>query len=103
MYLDEFIQDALKLLSYNTVKAPAKHNAPFGKETTKALHYVLKKAKSLGFEVTNYDNYVGFAETGDKSLPGFDILGHLDTVPHGTGWTHSPLGELGQYNGKDAI
>ena len=61
MYLDDFIKDALVLLSFDTVKAPAKRNAPFGKSTKEALEYVLKKAKKMGFKVTNYDNYVGFA------------------------------------------
>ena len=28
-YLDDFIKDALVLLSFDTVKAPAKKNAPF--------------------------------------------------------------------------
>ena len=103
MYLDDFIKDALVLLSFDTVKAPAKRNAPFGKGTKEALEYVLKKAKKMGFKVTNYDNYVGFASIGDESLPGFDILGHLDTVPLGDGWTHSPYGELADYKGRPAI
>ena len=103
MYLDDFIKDALVLLSFDTVKAPAKKNAPFGKGSKDALEYVLKKAKKMGFDVTNYDNYIGYASIGDPSLPGFDILGHLDTVPLGEGWTHSPYGELADYKGRPAI
>lgn len=82
------VQNAVKIRS---VSSAADGNAPFGKETAKALDYVLKAAEKLGFKTVNLDNYVGYAEYGE----GEDyvaVLGHIDVVPEGDGWKYPPYG-----------
>ena len=52
---------------------------PFGKNTVKALEYVLKLGEELGFRTKNIDNYCGYIEFGEgEELIG--IIGHLDII-----------------------
>lgn len=85
-----FIDDLKILVSFNTEKATAKHDAPFGEENKKALEYFLKRAEEMGFSTINYDNYIGeiiFGE-GEQEI---GIIGHLDVVPAGTDWQTPPF------------
>lgn len=62
---------------------------PFGKGVQDAFAYTLKLAKELGFETKNVDNYGGHIDFGHgEGLVG--IIGHLDIVPEGDGWTFDP-------------
>ena len=59
---------------------------PFGEECDKALQYTLDLAKSMGFRTKNIDGYCGYIEFGEgEEMLG--IIGHLDVVPAGDGWT----------------
>ncbi len=65
---------------------------PFGQGIQEALEATLAMAKEMGFQVKNVDNYGGhidFEGTGDKIMA---IIGHLDVVPAGSGWSHEPYG-----------
>ncbi len=63
---------------------------PFGENPTKALEYILNLGKSLGFKTKNIDNYCGYIEFGEgDEIVG--IIGHLDVVPEGEGWTYPPF------------
>lgn len=65
---------------------------PFGQGVQEALETVLAMGDEMGFEVKNVDNYGGhidFKGTGDKIM---GILGHLDVVPAGSGWSMDPYG-----------
>ena len=62
-----------------------------GAEVDKALRYVLDICQNMGFRTKNLDGYVGYAEYGHgPEMVG--ILGHLDVVPAGEGWTKPPFG-----------
>lgn len=62
---------------------------PFGKGVQDAFAYTLKLAKDMGFETKNVDNYGGHIDFGyGEETVG--ILGHLDVVPEGVGWTFEP-------------
>ncbi len=65
-------------------------NTPFGKDTVRALEYVLNIGKNFGFRTKNIDNKCGYIEfgEGDKLL---GIIGHLDVVPAENDWTYSPF------------
>ncbi len=68
----------------------AEPDAPYGKNVKDALVYVLDLCDKLGFKTKNCDNKIGYAEIGEgETLIG--ILGHLDVVPAGEGWTHNPF------------
>ena len=65
--------------------------APFGPGPRRALSAVLDRAADMGFRTCDVDGYLGFAE-----LPGADdvqigIIGHVDVVPAGPGWTFEPF------------
>lgn len=80
----------------NLIKIPSVHedsdnpNEPFGKNTVKALNYILNLGQKLGFRTKNIDNYCGYIEFGSgNELIG--IIGHLDVVPEGENWTYPPF------------
>lgn len=63
-------------------------NAPFGPGIKEALEWTLALGESFGFSVKNVDGYAGHIEMGSGDL--FGILGHLDVVPEGDGWSVPP-------------
>ena len=77
------------LLSFNSVLDEPKPNCPLGLETRRAYDYFLSLAKSFGFETIDYDGYIGEVVYGTGEEIG--IIGHLDIVPVGTGWSVNPL------------
>lgn len=101
--MDSIIKHSLELLGIKSVQEKEEKDAPFGKGTAEALDYVLKLAGSMGFKCVNLDNYIGYAECGEGKP--FAVLGHLDTVPIGDGWTKNPLGEIADGNiyGRGAL
>ncbi|KGX89425.1 hypothetical protein N781_09240 [Pontibacillus halophilus JSM 076056 = DSM 19796] len=63
---------------------------PFGEGIQEALQYMLALGEESGFQSKNVDGYAGHIEWGNgEDLIG--ILGHLDVVPGGEGWTHPPF------------
>ena len=79
---------------------------PFGEECDKALQYTLDLAKSMGFRTKNIDGYCGYIEFGEgEEMLG--IIGHLDVVPAGDGWTKcepfNPVIEDDRLYGRGAI
>lgn len=82
------LQDCIRIPS---VYADDNSGYPFGKEVYNCLEYMLKLADSMGFGTHNMDNHVGWCEygTGEEMVA---VLGHLDVVPEGDGWTYPPFG-----------
>lgn len=64
---------------------------PFGQEVHKTLETVLKIGAEMGFEVKNVDNYAGHIEFKGETDEIVGILGHLDVVPAGNGWSFEPF------------
>lgn len=62
---------------------------PFGKGVHACFTETLKLAEELGFQVYNADNYGGHIELGEGEEV-LGVLGHLDVVPEGTGWSFDP-------------
>ncbi|WP_319370862.1 dipeptidase PepV [uncultured Ilyobacter sp.] len=86
------IQEAIRIKSVEETPLPGK---PFGEGPAEALRYFLQLGEHLGFEVENFDNYAGHIDfgSGDETI---GILGHVDVVPEGEGWSHPPYaGEIG--------
>lgn len=64
-------------------------NAPFGKACRQALDYMMELGKREGFNVQDVDGYacvLSYGE-GEESI---GVLGHLDVVPEGDGWSKDP-------------
>lgn len=78
------------VIGFHSVKGDPKPGAPFGEENKKALDFALSEAQKLGFTVKNLDGYCGYAEYG-QGEEYVAVLGHVDIVPLGKGWTSPPL------------
>lgn len=65
--------------------------APFGTNVQAALDWMIAKVEADGHAYKNVDNHAMHIEygTGDELI---GILGHLDVVPEGEGWTYAPFG-----------
>lgn len=91
-YKEDYLNDLNTLVSIESVrdKEHAAQGAPFGPNVRKALEAFLNMAERDGFTVENVDGYAGVVTygEGDESV---GILGHLDVVPLGDGWTKNPL------------
>ena len=85
---DNFIKDLSKLISIKSVLGKAEKGKPFGKEVNLALECFLSIAKNFGFNVKNYDGYIGEVTFGEGEEIG--IMGHMDVVPSGEGWQTPP-------------
>ncbi len=80
---EKMVYNFFELLKIRSVKEAPTENAPFGEGVREALRYTLNLAKTLGFEVKNYDNYIGEVIWGEGEGNPFGILCHLDVVPEG--------------------
>ena len=82
------LQENLRIPS---VQGDALPDAPYGSTVKEALLHALNTAESLGFRTVNVDNHLGWCEYGEgEEMIG--VLGHLDVVPAGDGWTCDPYG-----------
>lgn len=79
--------------NHNTDSEPD-DTAPFGSEVAAALAKTAELAANLGLKtnLTPYYLTVDLGETDGSDAVG--VLSHLDVVPFGSGWTHSPTGEV---------
>ncbi len=87
---DELISAVQQCVQFRSVKdvQQAAPGAPFGLGIQTCLEWTLDLGKNLGFEVKNVDGYAGQIDMGSGELLG--ILGHLDVVPEGEGWSVPP-------------
>ncbi len=47
-------------------------------------------AADMGFQTHDVDGYIGFADFPGASDTQLGIIGHMDVVPAGPGWTFEP-------------
>ena len=80
------VEAVSRLVRIRSVREPAQPGKPFGAGPAEALAEALTLAGELGFATRNYENYVGTADLNDQETL-VHILGHLDVVGEGTGWT----------------
>ena len=76
-----------RLVSIRSVKGEAQPGKPFGEGPAAALEEALKLCAELGLkDPTSHEGYVGTADLNDQETA-LHILGHLDVVDEGEGWT----------------
>ncbi len=76
-----------------SVQGKAEDGAPFGTDVKKMLEMCVNDCEKLGFRAKNVAGYAGLADLGEGSdEEALGILGHLDVVPVGEGWTMDPWG-----------
>lgn len=88
----ELLKELQQLIQIPSVldEEHASSSQPFGSEPLKALEWILQKGQDAGMIVKNVDNMAGHIEMGEgDELLG--ILGHVDVVPAGEGWTYPPF------------
>ena len=100
-YTEQITESLLSLLAVNSVQGESAEGAPFGKGTREALDRYLSLASSFSLRTKVIEGYCGYAEIGEGELLGIPF--HLDTVPFGEDWTHSPLGEVATEGGERVI
>lgn len=90
---DELLENTRALLRFPSLQEPPVQSgkAPFGKPLRETLDWCLELCKSWGQPVTDLDGYAGYVDFGDSG-PLILILGHIDVVPVGNGWTYEPFG-----------
>lgn len=103
---DEIIKSTQELIQIPSVYSKSNnHFYPFGENINNALEYALELGKKLGFKTKNIDDYCGYIEFGEsEEMVG--IIGHLDVVPEGEGWTYPPFSATisdGKIFGRGAI
>lgn len=104
--MNDYFQNAVKTLNswveIKSVKSSPDEGAPFGVGVKNMLDKALSDAKELGFEVKNYDGFIGEVTFGEgDDYEGVAVLCHLDVVPEGDSslWSYPPykLTENGDY------
>ena len=100
-YEKQMADTLLSFLAIDSVQGTPRADAPFGAGTRIVLDKFLALTSSAGMRVKDVDGYCGWAEIGTGELLGIPV--HLDTVPFGEDWTHSPLGEIAEEGGETRI
>lgn len=92
----EIIETTQAILRIPSVEGAPAEGAPFGAETRQALDYALGVAARYGLTTKNLDGYAAHAEWAAPGVasdaPIVGVLAHVDVVPAGDGWVHSPFG-----------
>ncbi len=82
----QFLQDLSLLISAESVESEPAIDAPYGVGVKKAYTAFIGIAKRLGFNVIDYDGYIGEIRLGggnDICSNALGVIGHLDVVPSG--------------------
>jgi len=101
---NDMIQTLRESLRFQSDAQTPEPGMPNGAGVAKALDHALSVAAGMGFPTRNLDGQVGYAEYG-QGAEMVAILGHLDVVPAGEGWTYPPYaGEVtdGKIYGRGA-
>ncbi|MFR4415630.1 MAG: hypothetical protein ACLT4C_10605, partial [Butyricicoccus sp.] len=85
---DELLESLAALVRIPSIEGVPEEHAPFGREPARALHEALALCEKLGFRTGNMDDRVGWCEYGEGEEM-VAVLGHLDVVPAGDGWTET--------------
>lgn len=88
---NELLDIIQKGIAIPSVKAEGTADAPYGLPIQQMLTFALDLGKQWGLKTKNVGNRAGWVEIGEgESMVA--ILGHLDVVPEGEGWTYPPFG-----------
>lgn len=92
---EPLLQTLCESIRIRSVQQPAQEGAPYGPGVQQCLAHALEAARALGFTAVDLDHQMGWCEygTGDEMIA---VLGHLDVVPEGDGWSFDPFGGIVQ-------
>ena len=92
-YRDAYTETLQRWIRIPSVRGKAEAGAPFGREIRNMLDTAMADARGMGFEVRDFDGYACDVTLGDAAEK-IAVLGHLDVVPVGDGWTKPPFEAL---------
>lgn len=93
-YKEALLKSLQESIRIPSVEGEATPEYPYGENVQKCLEHALKTAEELGFAVQDMDHQMGWCEYGDGEEM-VAVLGHLDVVPAGEGWSEDPFsGEI---------
>ncbi len=89
---DTMVEDIAALVRIPSFQEDDKKEpgAPFGPGPKKALTAALELAARMGFQTHDAEGYIGYADFPGASDKQLGIIGHMDVVPAGPGWTFEP-------------
>jgi len=103
---DRMIENIAELVNIPSITgADPLEGKPYGNEVNRALEYVIDLCGKMGFRTKNCSGKTGYAEIGDGDEM-IGILCHLDVVPPGNDWNHSPFDaviEEGKLYGRGTV
>lgn len=86
------IEDLVRIPSFKEAdKADESAGRPWGPGPAAALEAGLSLAHGFGFRAVNLDGRIGYADLEGESRTQIGIIGHMDVVPAGPGWTVPPF------------
>lgn len=95
---EDIVKSVQQCVKIKSVENLNEGGTPFGTGVKEALEFCLELSEDFGFDVKNLDNKIGYAQYGNGEEM-IAILGHLDVVPEGDGWTYNPY-DAEIHNGK---
>ncbi|MEC5314914.1 Sapep family Mn(2+)-dependent dipeptidase [Enterococcus casseliflavus] len=87
----EFLTLLSEVMQIASVKGEPGPHAPYGKGPREVLAYIMEKSAAYGFQTTVIDDAIGYAHWGPTDTDYIGVLGHLDVVPAGSGWSYPPF------------
>lgn len=90
-YQEALLKSLQESIRIPSIQGEASTQFPYGEAVQKCLEHALETAKKLGFSVHDMDHQMGWCEYGEGEEM-IAVLGHLDVVPEGDGWTKDPFG-----------
>lgn len=87
---EAFLADLADLVAIPSVDGKPEEDAPYGRETRRALDTFLAAADRMGFRTVNVAHVAGYAEMGEGEEMVAAVC-HLDIVPAGSGWNTDPF------------
>ncbi|QNL43598.1 dipeptidase PepV [Oscillibacter hominis] len=88
---EELLKSLQESVRIRSVEEHDDSGFPYGEGVQRSLEHALATARRCGFETSDMDHQVGWCEygSGEEMIA---VLGHLDVVPEGDGWSVDPFG-----------
>lgn len=90
-YREAFTRMLKRWVRVPSVKGEADDGAPFGPQVRRMLDMAMVDAETMGFMTHVYDGYACDITLEGETDETIAVLGHLDVVPAGDGWTVDPF------------
>ncbi|HJE96664.1 MAG TPA: Sapep family Mn(2+)-dependent dipeptidase [Ligilactobacillus acidipiscis] len=87
----ELLKDLKILMQNSSVTGISQETAPFGKDVRKILDIIVSLGKTYGFKTKIVNDAMAYVQWGNDNDNYVAIVGHLDVVNPGEGWSYPPF------------